>query len=267
MKKLLLLAAFALTAVASLNLNELCHGTLFQTLSHPTDQSLFIGCVQGKGQILRCTGEGEVFDPFYVACVTNDIPTLPPHDALCANVTFGWFPHEENCELYVVCEFSRPHVRKCPEGNIFYPYLPGCVPGDPETCTYEHHTVPPTTQETESPTSEATTLSPTTVPPPTEPITTVPPTTIEATTLPPTTQPPFTTVSTTTGAGDIIIRFECPVGGFGNIPHQSDCTRYFECRAGIRFPMTCPDGLIFDAIKRECGPPETSLCANYIRCG
>ena len=53
----------------------------------------------------------------------------------------------------------------------------------------------------------------------------------------------------------------CPPGGFGNIPHHTNCSRYFECIKGIRHLRFCPDGLLFDSITLQCTYPELAVCA------
>lgn len=298
-----ILAIFAILAAVSaqgINFNEMCRGLLFASLPHPTDNNLFIGCVQGKGSLLGCSNLDEVFDPFLVSCRSGNVTTNPNHDKICENVIFGWFPYENDCKHYIVCESSRPHVKQCPENSIFNPFLPGCVAGNVETCTFEHHTTPqpPTT------TTEATTVTRTVCPlacpvgevldsercqcycpirncpsgqylngcqcvpettTPTQSPTQIP--TEVPTTSAPTTLPTTTTLRTTTPRdGDVNISFVCPIAGNGNIPHQNDCSRYFECRQGIRFPMTCSTGKIFDLISKACNDPESSLCASNIRC-
>lgn len=58
-----------------LNLNEICNGILFQAISHPHDENLFIGCVQGRGTIFACENVGDVFDPIEVSCVDPNLIT------------------------------------------------------------------------------------------------------------------------------------------------------------------------------------------------
>lgn len=241
MKKLLtLFVLFAFASAADLDLNELCSEILFESLPHPRDQSLFIGCVQGKGTLLSCSKEGEVFDPILVACVTNDFPVSPPQEELCAEAGFGWFAHDSDCELYIVCEFSRTHIRRCPANSIFNPDLPGCQPGNPETCEL----------------GEQTTDTPT---PPTPPVTDSP-------TEPPSTDPPTTISTTTRNPGSITVTFVCPFNRNINIPHDLNCSRYFECFNGVRTLRTCPNGQIFNIVTSSCGDEETSLCADVIQC-
>lgn len=158
-------AILAVVSASGLNLNELCQGILFATVRHPTDQNLFIGCIKGKGTILGCD-ENEVFDSLTVQCVANELAPGPPYEELCREEVFGWFPYEENCELYVVCEFGETRIRKCPENRIFDHLLPGCVLGSSETCEFGEATQSPTEVPTAPPTQ-----SPTEVPtePPTEP--------------------------------------------------------------------------------------------------
>lgn len=253
MKKFLILfTALAVSSTtADFNLNEMCNGILFATLPHPTDSNLFIGCIQGKGSVLGCSHEDEIFDSYLVECVKNNISTHPPHERLCEEAVSGWFPHEEDCGLYIVCQFSEPEVRECPEKRIFNIYLPGCVPGDRDTCEMSYHTTPP------PPATESTVLTTSTrIKTTTE--------TVSTTTEHRTTQ--TTTQTTTRNPDEVVINFVCPIEGFGNIPHPTDCRRYFECYQGIRYPATCPDDYIFDVITSKCGHPESSFCASNIRC-
>lgn len=269
MKKFLVFfALIAVSTASDLNLNELCNGILFATLEHPTNQNLFIGCIQGRGTIFGCSKEDEVFDQYLVACVSGNSPVNPDHEKLCADVVFGWFPHEESCSLYVVCEFSRPNIRSCPDNSIFNPYLPGCVPGDQDTCEFlntptssEGTTITDadTTSVEQITTTEATTTEATTT---TEQTTTAESSTVTV----PSTQTQTVRSSTTGNPNNVNISFVCPSSGYGNIPHQTDCSRYFECNQGIRFVKNCPSGLIFDVISSQCDSSSTSLCANNIRC-
>jgi len=73
-----------------------------------------------------------------------------------------------------------------------------------------------------------------------------------------------TTSSTT--SSPININFKCPTRGSGNIPHSTNCSRYFECIHGIKYLRICEEGLIFDVISSECGELNTSLCATNIQC-
>lgn len=257
---LLLIALCAVSSASVINLNEICSGILYYALPHPSNSNQYIGCVRGKGTIMGCLEADEVFDEFSVACVKENQPR-PPHDVLCENITIGWFPHEEDCSKYVVCQDGRPNIRSCPDNNIFTERLPGCVPGNPQTCEYEGVWATTTARPTEPPTQPPT--APPTAPP------TQPPTT-EATTLRTTTEMTTTRTTnpppTTRDPSDVNIQFNCPIDGFGNVPNPSDCTRYFECIQGVRNNRRCPPGLIFDVIRSDCGTPETSLCAENIRC-
>lgn len=231
---LVFLSIIAVSTASDINLNELCRGILFATLPHPADQTLFIGCIQGKGTVFGCNESDEVFDQSQVACVTNQNPSNPGHDALCDEFESGWFPHEESCELYIVCEFSKPNVRECPENSIFYPALPGCIPGDRVTCEFDNSTSEATTTGTTSQTTVST-------------------------------EPTTTSSNTTPNPNQVNISFVCPPLG-GNIPNQANCSRYFECILGVRHARACENDQIFDVITSQCGDISTSLCASNIRC-
>lgn len=164
-KLLVIFAVIASAAATDLDLNAMCSGALFRTIPHPTEPNLFIGCVQGKGTILGCRLQDEVFNQFSATCGTADLPASPPA-GLCDNIVVGWFPNEEDCSRYIVCEASEPSLRSCPDGSIFNRFLPGCVPGNRNTCTFEHHTTPPPT--TDAPTAPPTGTCPTVPPTPRE---------------------------------------------------------------------------------------------------
>jgi hypothetical protein len=185
---------FAVFAAASaLDLNEMCRGRLFESLPHPTDSSLFIGCVQGKGTLMGCDGKDEEFNPVLVSCVASG-SVDPNYEAICENVIFGVFPSPTSCKAFIICQSSRPLINSCPDSSIFDPFLRSCVAGNEETCEL-YNTPAPITEPTQKPTE-----SPTTIPPP-------------------------TTIRTTPGSGgggNIVISFNCPTSGFGNIPHPDD---------------------------------------------
>lgn len=157
---LVIVAIIAATSAVDLDLNEMCAGSLFRTLPHPTESNLFIGCVQGKGTVLGCRTQGEIFNQFSVTCGTAELLPSPPVD-LCENVIVGWFPDEDDCTRYIVCENSEPGLRVCPQGSVFNRYLPGCVPGNNSTCQFDHHTTPTTTVVTETSTTDIPSACPT----------------------------------------------------------------------------------------------------------
>lgn len=237
MKRLLPFLAVLAVSLASdsnPNLNELCEGILFATVPHPNDQRLFIGCIQGKGTLFGCTLADQIFDSRLVECVRNDFVVNQPQKELCKEKVSGHFPHQDDCALYIVCQSSQAEVRECPDNRIFNVHVPACVSGDRIACDLFNHTTPA----------------------PLDPTTTLPTDDTSTQTQPSTINP-----------NDVVIQFVCPIEGFGNIPHQSDCKRYFECIRGFRYPSTCPDDLIFDVITSSCREPESSVCANIIRCG
>lgn len=205
---LLAVSVFALPATENFDLNEICEGYLFKAIAHPTgvwkkkffvchwskiknqfrfiiylDQSLFIGCVQGRGTIFGCENEGEIFDPEAVACVDRILLTTTD-DTIITTTEEPWTTTTEE---------------------------PANTPSQPPTTTSWYET-------------------------------------------------------TTRIVGDVFVRFVCPVSGFGFIPHETDCSRYFECIRGVRNPRTCPTDLHYDIITQECRPSNEGLCADVLRC-
>lgn len=291
---------------AEINLDVDCKGVLFGTKVHASNRNLFVGCVHEKGTIFACNSEEEIFDAYLGSCVTSDALPEIEYAELCENVAFGLFSYgDENCDRYIACEASRPYLRECPESSIFDSELQSCVFGescsslkDKKTTTKKLKTT--TTKKlkttktsrkttTESVTEDASTTRSYTAPSvPTIPsIPTYPshrtttesvtedasttrsytapsvPTIPSIPTYPPTTQTPGTT---TRNPSDINVSFKCPLSGYGNIPSAVDCTKYYECIRGIGNPRSCPQNQVFDVITSECGNPQTSLCADRIRC-
>lgn len=277
-KFVFLLAALAVSSAAVINLDVMCGGFTFQALSHPSEQNKFIGCVHGKGQILSCQLDYEIFDPFSSQCVVSEAPEDFSADNICSNVLFGLFEIENDCTQFIMCQLMQKFVRSCPSHTIFDINVPGCVLGNRDTCEpeygHEHQTTthPATTTEHHKTTGDhdlQTTRAPTT----TEHHRTTGDHGHETTardtvtTEHQTSTTEINETTTTRQPEDIEISFVCPISGWGDIPDHSDCTRFYECIQGVQHPRTCPPGLIFDVIRSECDDSASSFCAVNIRCG
>ncbi|XP_037046953.1 peritrophin-44-like [Bradysia coprophila] len=70
----------------------------------------------------------------------------------------------------------------------------------------------------------------------------------------------------------------CSLYGLQNIPHPMDCTKYYQCVAGVRTLKTCGTNLLFDksigdcnaASKIQCVMDYTQVCsefAGYVKFG
>lgn len=236
MLKIIILLFFIVnkaTATESyLDVDAICSSVLYYPIAHPTDRTLFIACIKGRGMIIGCDREGDVFDPNTISCVLAS-----SIDNICENISNGILPHEEKCEYYIVCEQFTPLVRRCPENNIYDPSVQGCVSGNSQTCELAE--------------KDLTTIT-------------------EQTTIKLTTEIPVTTeIERTTEAQDppkVGISFVCPSSGNGLVAHATNCSRYFECLNGIRNLRNCPSGLIFDVITRRCGAIGSSFCSVNIQC-
>lgn len=245
----LIIFGVSATPTTFIDLDKLCRQRLFSPVSHPEDPNKFIGCAHGVGTVMSCKQLDQVFDPVLEDCVKDDSLTLPSYELLCEDeIVDTVFPVEFDCTRYIACKMSQPQVKQCPQNHIFNPRLPGCVVGDKIECSfYEPGQFYEAANDYGDESGESSGDSSGEYSGESE---------ITTTTTSPTTSQP----------GDINISFVCPVAGFGNIPHNTDCGRYFECIQGIRFARTCPSGYIFDIISRTCGQPIKSLCANIIRC-
>lgn len=162
---------------------------------------------------------------------------------LCGEILFATLAHPTDKNLFIGCIKGKGTILGCDENEVFDQYTVQCLTDVSTDVSTEETTITSTEESTNEPTDEEPTESPTDEP-----------------TIPTTTAP------TTRDPNDITISFVCPLDGFGIIPNVSNCSRYFECIQGIRFPRYCEDNKIFDVITHECGDPETSLCAANIRC-
>lgn len=274
MKQILfLVSALAVSFAASINLDEECSDLTYAALPFPGDQNKFIGCILGKGQILTCQQEDEVFDSFLSQCVKTEKFS---GENVCSNVMLGLFGIENDCTRFIICVFMQKSIRECPSNTIFDIEREQCVPGNQETCTREDNQLTTTTITTEDsrtsttnpvPTTQAfsTTSASTTY----EPLRTTEDDNTVTTTQEISTTEDYSTFdpATTRRPNEVEIKFVCPVSGWGKIPHPTDCSRFFKCIQGVRYPDTCPYGQVFDVITNECSDPETSFCAVNIRCG
>ncbi|KAG5673857.1 hypothetical protein PVAND_003868 [Polypedilum vanderplanki] len=249
------------------NFDDHCEGILYKALPHPINRNLFIGCLHEKATVFKCKGVKEIFDSITLSCVIKDMKNNVQDNNPCKGILNDRIPILGNCTFYYYCEFERAFLRNCDEGYIFDRTTRNCRLGDEEDCsTNELETDPPTTDPPTNETEDMT--EPTT----TEKLTTLKTerTTKEEEIAEPTTQnSTFTTTEipfTTTTRGNIIISFQCPVSGYGNIPHSTYCNRFYECIAGILYLRSCDENLYFDAITLQCTTADHALCANFIRC-
>lgn len=274
-KLLIILSVIAVTSGSVINFDEFCDGIVYSALAHPMDPNLFIGCVQGKGSVFSC-GDGEVFNQLLVNC--DKEVTDSSNEDLCENILFGLRPFGESSSQYVSCELTRAHIRTCPDESVFDPESLSCVisfddddrrrstttrgpitiPTIPSIPTIPPIPTPPTRTTTSRTTMTLPTFRTTT---PNDDLTTTHHQE-QTTTSQSTTEPPLTTRT----PDEVNISFVCPEEGYGNVPYKTSCNRFYECSQGVLYPRVCPDGLIFDVIRSECGDPDTSLCAINIRC-
>lgn len=147
---ILTLTIFSLHQISAndINLNEICHGILFQAIAHPYDSNLFIGCVQGRGTIFGCESDYDVFDPDLIECVNPNLITTterdktttttsqvttttmsPPSGECGVPVSFVCpqdvtsngllIPNAQHCDRYAECFFGVANMRFC-EGDLHF---------------------------------------------------------------------------------------------------------------------------------------------------
>jgi hypothetical protein len=239
-----------------------CNGTFFGHIPHETYCDRFINCIFGI-PIEHLCEENNVFDP--------EIKDCAPGDA-------------ETCEV-----FDRETTGQATEGTTRTPATTTTRTTRTTTVPKTKKTTVPTTRTTTVPTTRTTTVPKTRTATQRTTITTRPTTTRSTLSSTTTSSAPLVTttlqeeiskttthsqiqsttndpITTTTRWPHIDVRFVCPTSGFGNIPREHYCDRYYECIQGIQYPRFCPDDEIFNVITSECGDPKTSLCADIIQC-
>ncbi|XP_070496054.1 uncharacterized protein [Chironomus tepperi] len=230
--------------------DDFCTGIVYDILPHPFNCTNYVICLYGSPTINNCQHPTPIFHDVIQSCVAGNTETCeiftdttttfrttsttmtttsttmtttetPFPDKFCTNKSNGVYPHPDNCLQFVFCMNGNGVVNYCQYPTLLF-YNGYCVAGDPETCeVFSSTTSKPTTTTTEY---KSTSTS----------------------RLPATTSIPV---------------HRCPPSGFGLIPHYTNCSRYFECIAGIRHLRFCPYGLLFDSVTLRCTYPELAVCA------
>lgn len=132
----------------NVNLNEICSGLLFNALAHPSDNNLFIGCIEEKGTIFGCDTENLIFDPNSVKCVNPKSITISTRSPITSttqktttsstsqstttrsgniNISFscpssgvGLIPHKTDCTRYYECIRAIASPRTCSTAGYHY---------------------------------------------------------------------------------------------------------------------------------------------------
>jgi hypothetical protein len=156
----------------------------------------------------------------------------------CRGYLFEAIQHPNDSHSFIGCVQGKGSLFNCPNGEFFNVNTHSC--SDFTDTTIE------STTDTDTSTDTTTTSSPS--------VTSSEPNT--STTSP----------ETTTDSSNVGVTFRCPSSGFGLIPHPTDCSRYFECIAGIRYGRDCNQGLYFDIITSTCLEPELGFCAANLQC-
>jgi hypothetical protein len=227
-----------------------------------SDREFYFSCENSKSFLRKCPGSS-IFDPKQKSCMNNF------GSKKTTTTSTSKSTEEKTEELKTTSRYTLPTIPDIPSIPSFptrpstsrrtttsrpldtttSSTRPNSTTKPPRTTSIRTRTSPRTTTYTQSSTTSSiqiTTTSP-----------------ILSTTTSPTLS---STSSSTRNPNDINVRFDCPLSGFGLIPSPVECNRYYECIRGIANPRYCPNGQIFDVITRECGSPETSLCADTIRC-
>ncbi|KAG5673858.1 hypothetical protein PVAND_003869 [Polypedilum vanderplanki] len=152
----------------------------------------------------------------------------------CEGILFGALPHPDPTQ-FIGCVQGRGTIFGCDFGLIFDPIKVQCVEEALLTTTDNSH---------------STTF--------TEPI---------VTTEPVTTTSWLESTTTSRPEGDGNVRFRCPSSGNGLIPHDNNCSAYYECINSVRNLRLCnPIEYHYDVLTRTCRPADEAMCSELIRC-
>ncbi|XP_070508889.1 uncharacterized protein [Chironomus tepperi] len=153
----------AVSRVQAVDLNDLCDGLLFNAIPHPSDNNLFIGCIEEKGTVFGCEADNLIFDPNTVKCVdpkwtttATKSPTTVSTTKSSAtsqtttttrrsgniNISFscppsgvGFIPHKTDCTRYYECIRGIASPRTCETVGYHYDLAyKMCQPADMAIC-------------------------------------------------------------------------------------------------------------------------------------
>ncbi|XP_018316821.1 peritrophin-48 [Mycetomoellerius zeteki] len=220
-----------------------------KVISHKTDCTKYYECKNNQKQLRFCE-VGLYFSKRWGGCVTQEISdcSQDESDDQCPNpdpCPPKLIPIKEDCTKYYECKNSKKEPRSCKVGLYFSQRWHGCVDREISDCPL---TTPTPTSTTPTPTS-TTPIPTSTTPTPTS--TTPTPTS--------TTPTPISTTPTPTTPPLL----ECPNPDTCPpklISHETDCTKYYECKNSKKEPRSCKAGLYFSQRWHGCVELEISDC-------
>ncbi|XP_076168774.1 uncharacterized protein LOC143147413 [Ptiloglossa arizonensis] len=236
--------------------NTVCPATGTVRLPHKRNCSLYYNCKDGVKTVQRCT-TGLFFDEIMgmcawwkdVDCGSRSTRQTSPTENAASTIDEIYTPESSNeilrlphpcvCNLYYRFVDGVTYRRFCPEGQEFDYIHQVC--GEPETV----HCVRP-------------------IPPPMTPKSTYSPSTTPKSTYTSSTTSKFTySLSTTTNRPDYTgfpIGRVCPSWGTVKYPHEYDCSRYYECKNGVKELAKCLEGHYFNDLLQICDLPRNTNC-------
>lgn len=229
-------------------------------LSHPYDCSLYYRCNNGK-IVMKCP-EGQYFDSVRMMCVNKEEATCYLYWDTCPPSDFNivvHFPHESNCNEYYECEYEEMILKQCPAGEMFDVNLRKCVFDEEAKCDSALNPVKPV------------------VCPP-----------VGSENLPHETNcgwyyecndgvktkkecpgdlsfSPVKGICSWPPSSMCSNNVECPPEGSTEakrLPHECECSKYYECYKGSKVIQSCPNGTEFDYIREVCDDPDKVNCIN-----
>ncbi|XP_041980533.1 mucin-2-like [Aricia agestis] len=182
-------------------------------------------------------------------------------------------PHETDCTLFYYCVWGELVLRQCAPGTHFntvlqicdWPQNANCTtssPSTPKPTTSQPITPGPTTQGSTT-ASEADSTGPTTSESISPEITAPPSTTPEQTTPGLTTSVPITTeIITQEPTTTELLPNGCPANPHIHclLPHETDCTLFYQCVWGHLVLMHCGPGTYFNRTLQVCDWPHNAGC-------
>ncbi|XP_068981006.1 chitin-binding domain protein cbd-1-like [Bombus flavifrons] len=231
---------------------------------HPTNCSLYYKCENGE-KVLKTCGEEQLFCSDSLECVHKDAAKCKVYDSCPTGKLLEavLLPHDCNRQsLYYECVDGQYDVRRCPSGHEFDAERRQCVSNVPCPVTgtkrishetdcglfYECVDGVKVEKVCEDGLSFDETKGICTWPRRHECSSNFNQTDLATYFLPHVAE-----------EKDVL---DCPSVGYTFVHHECSCTKYYYCEEGNKILAICPNGMIYDYIRKVCDLPDAAVCWN-----
>ncbi|XP_060824001.1 uncharacterized protein LOC132911398 [Bombus pascuorum] len=230
---------------------------------HPTNCSLYYKCENGEKVLKTCDVE-QLFCSDSLKCVHKDAAKCKVYDSCPTSKLLEaiLLPHHRR-SLYYECVDGQYVVRRCPSGHVFDNEVRLCVSkihcpatgikriSHETDCGLYYECVDGV--KVEKVCEDGLSFDET------KGICTWPPRHECSSNFFNQTDPATYFIPHTVEESDVL---DCPSVGYTLVPHECSCNRYYYCEEGNKIVGECPQGMIYDYIRKVCGLPDAATCLN-----